>query len=75
MLCRGRHNNITTAHCFQSTNFSNGPRTFTLSEKLTSLNVKKKSPSTVHNLSSTKKFFIWNLHAFIFAITVSNADS
>jgi hypothetical protein len=26
LLCRGRHNGITTAHCRQSTNFLNGPR-------------------------------------------------
>jgi hypothetical protein len=26
LLCIGRHNNITAAHCHQSTNFSNGPR-------------------------------------------------
>jgi hypothetical protein len=26
LLCRGKHNSITTAHCRQSANFSNGPR-------------------------------------------------
>jgi hypothetical protein len=26
LLCRERQNNITAAHCLQSTNFSNGPR-------------------------------------------------
>jgi hypothetical protein len=28
LLCRGKHNSITVAHCHQSMNLSNGPRSY-----------------------------------------------